>query len=328
MALSMTLEDRLKVNNEKAINDAGRGVLIIANEIVLKLKGAPILVKFNRLSPPDKFHYFTEPQRKEINGDPIKGIGPGLLKDMDVSLLHANIRAFGGLRPGRLEDLLLELKTIRNRFEHGKHKLSLDKTRLTRRLKNIKDICIDILNELKVFDPTQITFLDHQITLTEDKFSSLKKTIDDEILENTQKLVNESANAATSITQMVDAASKISTKTTDAATVITKMEGAALNISTKTGDAATSITQMVDAASKISTKTTDAATVITKMEGAALNISTKTGDAATSITQMVDAASKMSTKTTDAATVITKMEGAVKISVPKPVMQQHQLHKW
>ncbi|CAL4066852.1 unnamed protein product, partial [Meganyctiphanes norvegica] len=303
MAMSLTLQDSLKVNNEKAINDVGREVLKIANEIIIKPKGVPVLVKFNMLSDKDKWKYFTDPQINEI-----KNLCP--LKDMDVSLLHANIRAFGRLPPGRLNTLLRNLKEERNIFEHGKHKLLLDKKELKIRLDNLKAICIDILNELKVFDPSQITDLDDQITVTEGKFLSLERTIDEEILENTNKLIHATGKAVKTIINMEHAGQDICTKTADAATTITQMECAALDISNKTAKAATTISQMECAALDISNKTAKAATTISQMEGAALDISNKTAKAATTISQMEGAALDISNKTANVATTITQMESA------------------
>ncbi|CAL4099230.1 unnamed protein product [Meganyctiphanes norvegica] len=306
MPMSMTKQDRLKVNNEKAINEVGRGVLITACEV--RLNGVPVIAKYHGLSHQDRDRFFNVDQRNEI-------LAGGPLTDMDVSLLHAIIRAFG-LGPGRLGHLLAALKNKRNKFEHNKHKLALDKPKLILKLTVLESLCIDILTELQNYcDPAHVASLNHKIGVIKTQFSELRGTIDDHLQEGAQALIlaalnieTKVADAAAAITQMENAATNISTKTNDAATLITN---AATNISTKTNDAATVITE---AASDISNKTSDAGTVITQMENAAKDISTKTNDAAIVI---AEAASDISTKTASAAETLTKFEVAANNFVEK-----------
>ncbi|CAL4109094.1 unnamed protein product [Meganyctiphanes norvegica] len=196
MAMSITEEDRLKLNNEKAIMDVGRNGLIIVTTVLLK--GDSVLVKFNGLSNADKRKKFNESQRNHI----ISGLS---LNDMDVSLLDAIIRTFGGLGSCHLSDLLKTLKNKRNDFVHEKHMLSLDKAGLRLRLTELKTLCKDILEELKNYcSAAEIPLIDHSISVMENQLSLLEKTINDDILENTQNLVKEAANVATVINSLIN----------------------------------------------------------------------------------------------------------------------------
>ncbi|CAL4104770.1 unnamed protein product [Meganyctiphanes norvegica] len=163
---------------------------------IVLLKGVPVADKFVGLSNGEK-------KRLGFNADQIRHIESGWALDkMDISILDLIIRAFGGLSPGHLTNLLKQFKDKRNDYIHEKQNLSLDKKTLKAKLAELKAIYKSILEVMKYHcDPAEIPRLNLDIAEMETQMSLLENTVDDHLQEKTEALRRAAHNASEQMTQ-------------------------------------------------------------------------------------------------------------------------------
>ncbi|CAL4209035.1 unnamed protein product, partial [Meganyctiphanes norvegica] len=119
-------------------------------------------------------------------------------------------KPFNPLGGNTLNDLLKKLKETRNDFAHQRQNMTLDKAKLTTKLTEMGALYTSILEELKTnyCNPTQITFIDKEIKVTDAQLLLLHKTLDDHIIEETNNLVK----AAAEMTKSSEQAAAMMTK--------------------------------------------------------------------------------------------------------------------